>query len=100
MFIIQSHRKELDLKRNDSPEMHLIYQECKATCKLAFVKLGDLLRQANPSPELVKFMSNNDIHSANQGEFPDHHVQLDMSILAFLSVSRYYPSSIQQPDVP
>ena len=98
-FIVQSHRKELVLKRNDSPEMDLIYQECKKTCELAFIMLGDLLQRAKPSPELVKFMSNNDIHSAIQGEFSDHYVQLDMDILAFLSVSHHYPSSIQQPDI-
>ena len=50
--------------------------------------LCKLLQGANPSPELVRFISNHDIHSSVQKRLPVVRVWwVDVHILAFLSVS-------------
>lgn len=68
--------------------MGIIYAEWRATCDMTLGMLCKLLQGANPSPELVQFISNHDIHSPVQKRLPVIRVWwVDVHILAFLSVS-------------
>jgi hypothetical protein len=74
--------------------MGLTYAEWKATCEMALVVLCELLNQANTSPEVMEFMSNHDIDITVQENLPVtiDKWQVDMHILAFLSVSSFADS--------
>jgi len=73
-------------RNNDNPEMGIIYAEWRATCDMTLGMLCKLLQGANPSPELVWFISNHDIHSSVQKRLPVVRVWwVDVHILAFLS---------------
>lgn len=75
--------------------MGLIYAEWRATCNMTFGILCKLLQEANASLELVRFMSNHDIHPTVQKSWPVIHVSwVDVHILAFLSVSHLLESEI------
>ena len=70
--------------------MGLIYSEWRATCDMTLGMVCKLLQGANPSPELVDFLSNNDIHRSVQKRLPAIRIWwLDLHILAFLSVSHF-----------
>jgi len=71
---------------NDSPEMGVIYVEWKATCDMTLSMLCKLLQGANSSLDLVRFISNHDIHPKVRESLPIIHVWwVDIHILAFLS---------------
>ena len=68
--------------------MGVTYAEWKATCEMALDMLCRLLERAYTSPEVMEFMSNHDIDTTVQKNFPVIDVwQVDAHILAFLSVS-------------
>jgi hypothetical protein len=72
----------------NGPEIGLDYVKWKQTCKLALVVLCKLLKRANTSPEVMEFMSNHDIDTLVQDNFPVIDIwRVDAHILAFLSVS-------------
>ena len=72
-------------------EMGLImYAEWRAMCDMTLGILCKLLQGANPSPDLVEFISNsnNDIHPSIQKRLPIIRIWwVDLHIPAFLSVS-------------
>ena len=71
--------------------------EWKETCALALRLLLILLPLAHSSPELVQFMTNNDIDPAVRKNFSvDDIWPVDMHILAFLSVSPFLELSVIQ----
>ena len=70
-----------------------IYAEWRATCDMTLGMVCKLLQGANPLPELVEFISKNDIHSSVQKRLPIVRVWwVDVHILAFLSVSHLLES--------
>ena len=60
------------------------------TCDTALFVLCKLLQIANTSPELVEFISKHDINPAVQNHLSVRVWDVDMHILAFLSVRRFW----------
>ena len=80
-------------RNSDNLEMGPIYAEWRATCDMTLGIVCKLLQGANPSSELVGFVSNHDIHPSVQKRLPINRVWwVDIHILAFLSVSHLLQS--------
>ena len=90
--MIKYHRQYSDSK-DTTRESGLIYPEWDATCDMVLHMLSKLLKIANASLELVEFISHNDIALEVQNQFSVTRLwDLDLHILAFLSVSLFLES--------
>ena len=67
-----------------------MYEEWRATCVTALYFLCKLLKITNTSPELVEFISTHDINPAVQNDLSVLVWDVNMHILAFLSVRPFW----------